>query len=104
MPLSAFITKLKLDTEYIAFEYIGSEDEIKEIVFDTKENEKRFYEDFTEYIRSELDEITDIKIHEAFEDFIEENILKYDGYVKIECEEDMVVCWAKCHWCKVYSL
>lgn len=98
----SLIKKLELDTEHIAFEYIKAEDEIKEICFDNKENEIEFYKDFTEYVRTELDEINNTKIHQAFEDFIEEDITKYNGYVKIECEEDMVDCWSHKHWCKVF--
>jgi len=101
----SLIKKLTLDTEHIAFEYIGAEDETKEICFDTKEHEIEFYKGFTQYI---IDEIMACNarllntIHQAFEDFLEENITEYNGYVRIECEEDMVDCWSHKPWCKVF--
>ena len=105
----SLITKLELDTDRIFLNYIETEDEIKDICFDNKisysDSKKQndlFYEDFTEYVRTELDEINNDKINQAFEDFIEENITDYNGYVKIECEEDMVDCWSHKEWCKVF--
>jgi len=105
----SLIMKLELDTEHIFLTYIESEDEIKDICFDNKksysDSKKQndlFYKDFTEYVRTELYHFSNENIHQAFEDFIEENLTEYNGYVKIECDEDMVDCWDHKHWCKVF--
>ena len=102
MTLSSCILKLELNTDHIAYEYIEAENERTELVFDTKENEDRFYERFNEHIYENLSVISSQKIYNEFEDYLENYITNFNGYVKIECEEDMVDCWSHKEWCKVF--
>ena len=76
---------IELNFDYLRDQYLENDENYMDIIL--PEGTKEFMYNFTDYIINEGD-ISDDAICRAFDEWVETEITKYDGYVEIVCDPD----------------
>ena len=90
---------IELNYDYLITEYLESDEDYLEFYLPDRE-QKVFVNDFTNYVVAEGD-ISEEAILKAFDEWVETEILKYDGYIEVKIDEGCEDYYENKHWCKI---
>ena len=76
---------IELNYDYLITEYLESDEDYLEFYLPDRQ-QKVFVNDFTNYIIDQAD-INEDAILKAFDEWVETEILKYDGYIEVKIDE-----------------
>jgi len=89
---------IELNFNYLREQFLENDENFMDIVL--PEGTKEFIDNFTAYVVDEGD-ITDDAIGRAFDEWVETEITKYDGYVEVECDPDEEENYIENEWIKI---
>ena len=93
---------IELNYDYLITEYLESDEDYLEFYLPDRQQQV-FVNDFTNYIIDQAD-INEDAIMKAFDEWVETEILKYDGYIEVKIDEGCEDYYENKHWCKITTV